>query len=168
MTHGQGHLHHAAEKVQMQREMELLRASLGAGGGAGGKSRELDHVTLTLRGKDLAAMDINLFSKNSSDPYFTLHVTHADGSLHRVGKSETVPKCLSPQWLGVEVPFEKLRGATQLKVEVRATYYAPYLLWPSLLWPYLLWPTHEGATIYIYIYIRGSLPPRSHPDHIHM
>ena len=104
----------------MQREMELLRASLGAGGGAGGKSRELDHVTLTLRGKDLAAMDINLFSKNSSDPYFTLHVTHADGSLHKVAKSETVAKCLSPQWLGVEVPFEKLRGATQLKVEVRA------------------------------------------------
>ena len=29
-----------------------------------------------------------------------------------------VPKNLSPQWLGLEVPFEKLRGATQLKVEV--------------------------------------------------
>ena len=151
----------------MQREMELLRASLGAGGGAGGKSRELDHVTLTLRGKDLAAMDINLFSKNSSDPYFTLHVTHADGSLHRVGKSETVPKCLSPQWLGVEVPFEKLRGATQLKVEVRATYYGPTYYGPPYFGPTYYGPlTREPPCIYIYI--RGSLPPRSHPDHIHM
>ena len=34
-----------------------------------------------------------------------------------------MPKCLSPQWLGVEVAFEKLRGCTQLKVEVRDTYY---------------------------------------------
>ena len=138
----------------MQREMELLRASLGAGGGAGGKSRELDHVTLTLRGKDLAAMDINLFSKNSSDPYFTLHVTHADGSLHRVGKSETVPKCLSPQWLGVEVPFEKLRGATQLKVEVRATYYGPTYYGPPYFGPTYYGPlTREPPYIYIYIYI---------------
>ena len=145
----------------MQREMELLRASLGAGGGAGGKSRELDHVTLTLRGKDLAAMDINLFSKNSSDPYFTLHVTHADGSLHRVGKSETVPKCLSPQWLGVEVPFEKLRGATQLKVEVRATYYGPTYYGPPYFGPTYYGPlTREPPYIYIYIY-EGAC----HPDH---
>ena len=44
----------------------------------------LGHVTLTLRGKDLAAMDINVFSKNSSDPYFILHARHADGTLARI------------------------------------------------------------------------------------
>ena len=63
-------------------------------------------------------MDINVFSKNSSDPYYILHARHADGTLHEVARSEVVPKNLSPQWLGLEVPFEKLRGATQLKVEV--------------------------------------------------
>ena len=104
--------------AEMQREVEMLRARLAAAGGGAMKPRELSHVTLTLRGKDLAAMDINVFSKNSSDPYFILHARHADGTLHEVARSEVVPKNLSPQWLGLEVPFEKLRGATQLKVEV--------------------------------------------------
>ena len=61
----------------------MLRARLAAAGGGALKPRELSHVTLTLRGKDLAAMDINLFSKNSSDPYFILHARHADGTLVR-------------------------------------------------------------------------------------
>lgn len=43
--------------------------------------------------------------------------------LWQIAKSEVVPKSLSPQWLGVDVPFEKLRGAKQLKVEV-TTYYS--------------------------------------------
>ena len=80
----------------MRREVEALRASLGTGGGAAGGGRELDHVTLTLRGKELAALDINLFSKNSSDPYFTLLARHADGTLHKIAKSETVTPHLPP------------------------------------------------------------------------
>ena len=90
--------------AEMQREVEMLRARLAAAGGGAIKPRELSHVTLTLRGKDLAAMDINVFSKNSSDPYYILHARHADGTLHEVARSEVVPKNLSPQWLGLEVP----------------------------------------------------------------
>jgi len=76
-------------------------------------------VSFALRGVSLAAMDINLVGRNSSDPYFILYAVDAAGAKKNLGKSNTVKANLNPEWEVLEVSAEALAGAKLLKVEVR-------------------------------------------------
>jgi len=64
----------------------------------------------------LAAMDVNLVGRNSSDPYFILYLVDASGALKRLGKSNTVKANLNPEW---EVREVRVR-VRQLRARVRA------------------------------------------------
>ena len=96
------------------REIGELRSQLGLPRGAAAK--ELASVSFSLRGVDLAAMDINIVGKNSSDPYFLLYAVDASGQLKRLGKSNTLKASLNPTWEVLEVTSEALGGARRLKV----------------------------------------------------
>ena len=65
--------------AQLARQRKLSMANEPRAGG-----RQLDHVSFSLRGKGLAAMDTNLFSKSSSDPFYKLHARRADGGFTEV------------------------------------------------------------------------------------
>merc|ERR1740124_295314 len=108
-----------AQRTELEaksREISELRAQLGLPRGAAAK--ELASISFSLRGVGLAAMDRNILSKNSSDPYFVLHALDASGQLKKLGKSNTVKANLDPTWEVLEVEAERLGGARQLKLEV--------------------------------------------------
>jgi hypothetical protein len=73
-------------------------------------------VSFSLRGVSLAAMDINIVGKNSSDPYYILYAVDASGQLKRLGKSNTVKADLNPSWEVLELTSEDMGGARRLKV----------------------------------------------------
>ena len=73
-------------------------------------------MSFSLRGVSLAAMDINIVGKNSSDPYYILYAVDASGQLKRLGKSNTVKADLNPSWEVLELTSEDMGGARRLKV----------------------------------------------------
>ena len=75
-------------------------------------------VRFTLRASGLPALDRNLFSKDSSDPYYKLKARDGNGFLHLLGKSKVISKNLNPEWEPVEVSAATLGRYRQLHVEI--------------------------------------------------
>ena len=101
-----------------QSELARLRAEIARLKEHGVGKREVGSIQLRLNGRDLAALDRKIFSKNSSDPYYVLHCRDSTGGTRRLGRSETVQKNLNPQWSMLEVPVAELGNARQLRIEV--------------------------------------------------
>ena len=77
-----------------------------------------NQLRFTLRASGLPALDRNLFSKDSSDPYFKLKARDGNGFLHPLGQSKVLSKNLNPEWEPVEVSAEALGGYRRLHIEV--------------------------------------------------
>ena len=75
-------------------------------------------MRFTLRASGLPALDRNLFSKASSDPYFKLKARDGNGFLHPLGQSKVLSKNLNPGWEPVEVSAEALGSYRRLHIEV--------------------------------------------------
>ena len=75
-------------------------------------------MRFTLRASGLPALDRNLFSKDSSDPYFKLKARDGNGFLHPLGQSKVLSKNLNPEWEPVEVSAEALGSYRRLHIEV--------------------------------------------------
>ena len=82
-----------------------------------GPQREVA-VRFTLRAFKLPALDRNVFSKASSDPYYVLKARDANGFMHLLGKSKVISKNLDPEWEMIEVSAEALGDYRLLRVEV--------------------------------------------------
>ena len=75
-------------------------------------------VRFTLRASELPALDRNLFSKASSDPYYKLKAHDGNGFLHLLGTSKVISRNLNPEWEPVEVSAATLGRYRQLHVEI--------------------------------------------------
>lgn len=75
-------------------------------------------VRFTLRASGLPALDRNVFSKDSSDPYFVLKARDGNGFLHLLGKSKVISKNLNPEWEPVEVSAAALGSYRTVHVQI--------------------------------------------------